>query len=96
MPHSMDYPTLISALLADGDQHSDVYQEGMCAALRLRIDELATTCPYPQGSAEFDAFYYGCCRGADEFRNAVQDARGDRALAIARLRALASTARRVA
>lgn len=89
----MDYQALIRALLANGDRHSAAYVAGMHAALQLRIDDVATSCPYPQGTPEFDAFYFGCCRGADEFRNALIEANGDRNQALTRLHTLSNQRR---
>jgi len=87
----MDYLKLAKRLLRGGDRHSSVYVDGMIAALRLRIEGEPTVITYPQGSLEFDAYYHGCRRGADEFRNALIEANGDRAIAINQLRALAGT-----
>ncbi len=92
----MDYLKLARRLLRGGDRHSDVYVDGMIAALRLRIDGEPTVIDYPQGSLEFDAYYYGCRRGADEFRNALIEANGNRELALASLQQLADGERRVA
>lgn len=89
----MDYQKLIRALLANGDRHSAAYVAGMHAALQLRIDDVATSCPHQPGTPEFDAFYYGCCRGADEFRNALIEANGDRGQALARLENLSNQQR---
>ena len=80
----MDYPKLAARLLRGGDRHSSVYIDGLCAALKLRIEGEPTVINYPQGSLEFDAYYYGCRRGADEFRNALVEANGNREEAIAR------------
>jgi len=80
----MDYPKLAARLLRGGDRHSSVYIDGLCAALKLRIEGEPTVINYPQGSLEFDAWYYGCRRGADEFRNALVEANGNREEAIAR------------
>ena len=90
----MNYQKLAKHLLRGGERHSSVYVEGLCAALKLRIENQPTTVAYPQGSLEFDAYYYGCRRGADEFRNALIEANGDRAEAIARLRAMTDAAER--
>ncbi|OSC96052.1 hypothetical protein BZY60_000200 [Pseudomonas aeruginosa] len=92
----MDYSKLAARLLRGGDRHSSIYIEGLCAALKLRIEGEPTTVNYPQGSLEFDAYYYGCRRGADEFRNALIEANGDRVAAIETLRRLASVERRAA
>ncbi|WP_373389015.1 hypothetical protein [Pseudomonas alcaligenes] len=92
----MDYRKLAQRLLRGGDRHSPVYVDGMCAALRLRIENEPSVCTYPQGSLEFDAYFYGCRRGADEFRNALVEANGDRTEAIARLQQLAGIDRRAA
>ena len=93
----MDYQKLAERLLRGGDRHSAVYVQGLCAALQLRIEGEPTAEPYPQGSIEYDAYYYGCRRGADEFRNALIEANGNRIDAIARLRELAGdVARRAA
>ncbi|MGU0823079.1 hypothetical protein ACSEO6_24750 [Pseudomonas aeruginosa] len=92
----MNYLKLAQHLLRGGDRHSSVYVDGLCAALKLRIEGEPTTVNYPQGSLEYDAYYYGCRRGADEFRNALIEANGDRAVAIETLRRLASVERRVA
>ncbi|MBZ9665463.1 hypothetical protein H3221_011955 [Pseudomonas sp. LMG 31766] len=92
----MDYQKLAARLLRGGDRHSSIYVEGLCAALKLRIEGEPSTVNYPQGSLEYDAYYYGCRRGADEFRNALIEANGDRAVAIETLRRLASVERRVA
>ncbi|MDH2197907.1 hypothetical protein [Ectopseudomonas oleovorans] len=93
----MNYKKLAQHLLRGGDRHSSVYVEGLCAALKLRITGEPTTISYPQGSLEFDAYYYGCRRGADEFRNALVEANGNRNEAIERLRELAGDlARRAA
>ncbi|WP_213664281.1 hypothetical protein [Stutzerimonas stutzeri] len=92
----MDYLKLARRLLRGGDRHSDVYVDGMIAALRLRIDGEPTVIDYPQGSLEFDAYYYGCRRGADEFRNALIEANGKREQALASLQQLADGERRVA
>lgn len=93
----MDYRKLSLFLLRGGDRHSTVYVDGMCAALKLRIEGEPTVHTYPQGSLEFDAWFYGCRRGADEFRNALVEANGDREQAIARFQELAGTnERRVA
>jgi hypothetical protein len=92
--HAMNYPKLAQHLLRGGDRHSSVYVEGLCAALKLRIEGEPTTVNYPQGSLEFDAYFHGCCRGADEFRNALIEANGDRTEAIARLRAMTGDAER--
>jgi hypothetical protein len=93
----MNYLKLAQHLLRGGDRHSSVYVDGLCAALKLRIEGEPTTVNYPQGSLESDAYYYGCRRGADEFRNALIEANGNRIDAIARLRELAGeVARRVA
>ncbi len=92
----MDYQKLAARLLRGGDRHSSIYVEGLCAALKLRIEGEPSTVNYPQGSLEYDAYYYGCRRGADEFRNALIEANGDRAVAIETLHRLASVERRVA
>ena len=92
----MDYRKLTDHLLRGGDCHSEVYRDGMCAALRLRIEDQPTVCAHKPGSLEFDAYFYGCRRGADEFRNALVEANGDREQAIARLQQLTDTARRAA
>lgn len=92
----MDYQKLAKHLLRGGDRHSAVYMQGLCAALKLRIEGEATSEPYPQGSIEYDAYYYGCRRGADEFRNALIEANGNRYEAILRLQRLAGDERRVA
>lgn len=92
----MDYQKLAARLLRGGDRHSSIYVEGLCAALKLRIEGEPSTVNYPQGSLEYDAYYYGCRRGADEFRNALIEANGDRAVAIETLRRLVSVERRVA
>lgn len=93
----MDYQKLAARLLRGGDRHSSIYVEGLCAALKLRIEGEPSTVNYPQGSLEYDAYYYGCRRGADEFRNALVEANGNRTDAIARLRELAGeVARRAA
>lgn len=88
----MDYRKLAKRLLHGGDRRSAVYIEGLCSALRLRIENEPSVCTYPQGSLEFDAYFYGCRRGADEFRNALIEANGDRAQAIARLQERADCA----
>lgn len=85
----MNYTKLAQHLLRGGDRHSSIYFEGLCAALKLRIEGEPTTVNYPQGSLEFDAYYYGCRRGADEFRNALIEANGNRFQAISRLQQLA-------
>ncbi|MDH1211110.1 hypothetical protein N5C38_08585 [Pseudomonas chengduensis] len=85
----MNYTKLAQHLLRGGDRHSSIYFEGLCAALKLRIEGEPTTINYPQGSLEFDAYYYGCRRGSDEFRNALVEANGNRAEAISRLQQLA-------
>ncbi len=90
----MNYRKLAHHLLRDGDRHSTVYVDGLCAALKLRIENEPSVCNYPQGSLEFDAYFYGCRRGSDEFRNALVEANGNRAEAIVRLRALAGEAER--
>lgn len=90
----MNYPKLAQHLLRGGDRHSSVYVAGLCAALKLRIEGEPTPEPYPQGSIEYDAYYHGCRRGADEFRNALIEANGDRTEAIARLRAMTGEAER--
>lgn len=90
----MDYRKLANHLLRGGDRHSPVYVDGLCAALKLRIEGEPTVCNYPQGSLEFDAYFYGCRRGADEFRNALVEANGDREQAIARLQEQAGDAAR--
>ncbi|MGK4362873.1 hypothetical protein ACSMFQ_25670 [Ectopseudomonas chengduensis] len=92
----MNYLKLAQHLLRGGDRHSSVYVDGLCAALKLRIEGEPTTVNYPQGSLEFDAYYYGCRRGADEFRNALVEANGNRTEAIARLQQLAGDERRAA
>lgn len=93
----MDYRKLAAYLLRGGDKHSAVYIDGMCSALRLRVENEPTVCTYPAGSLEFDAYFYGCRRGADEFRNALIEANGNRDMAIARLQQLAGVpARRAA
>ncbi|SDU75340.1 hypothetical protein [Pseudomonas sihuiensis] len=92
----MNYLKLAQHLLRGGDRHSSIYIEGLCAALKLRIEGEPTTVNYPQGSLEFDAYYYGCRRGADEFRNALVEANGNRTEAIARLQQLAGDERRAA
>lgn len=93
----MDYPKLAARLLRGGDRHSSVYIDGLCAALKLRIEGEPTVINYPQGSLEFDAYYYGCRRGADEFRNALVEANGNREEAIARFqKQAADDERRVA
>lgn len=90
----MDYRKLTDHLLRGGDRHSEVYRDGMCAALRLRIEDQPTVCTHEQGSLEFDAYFYGCRRGSDEFRNALIEANGNREQAIARLQQLAGAAER--
>lgn len=90
----MDYRKLAQHLLRGGDRHSSIYVDGLCAALKLRIEGEPTVMTYPQGSLEFDAWYYGCRRGADEFRNALIEANSNREQAIERLRALAGGAER--
>lgn len=90
----MNYRKLAEALLRDGDRHSNVYIDGLCAALRLRIEDQPTVITYPAGSLEFDAYYYGCRRGADEFRNALNEANGNREQALAGLQRLAGDAER--
>lgn len=92
----MDYSKLAARLLRGGDRHSSIYIEGLCAALKLRIEGEPSTVNYPQGSLEYDAYYYGCRRGADEFRNALIEANGDRVAAIETLRRLAAVERRAA
>lgn len=92
----MDYRQLTEHLLRGGDRHSEVYRNGMCAALRLRIAGQPTVCAHTPGSLEFDAYFYGCRRGADEFRNALIEANGNREQAITRLQQLTDTARRAA
>lgn len=92
----MNYLKLAQHLLRGGDRHSSVYVDGLCAALKLRIEGEPTTVNYPQGSLEFDAYYYGCRRGADEFRNALVEANGNRYQAILRLQRLAGDERRAA
>ncbi len=92
----MDYLKLAKQLLRGGDRHSSVYVDGMIAALRLRIEGEPTVITYPQGTLEFDAYFYGCRRGADEFRNALIEANGNREQALARLQQLADGERRVA
>ena len=86
----MKYTKLAQHLLRGGERHSSTYVEGLCAALKLRIEGEPTIVNYPQGSLERDAYYYGCRRGADEFRNALVEANGNRAEAIERLRAMAN------
>lgn len=90
----MDYRKMAKHLLRGGDRHSNIYVEGLCAALKLRITSEPTICPHPQGSIEFDAWYYGCRRGSDEFRNALIEANGNREQAIERMRHLAGNAER--
>ena len=82
----MDYDTITAHLLLD-DEHdrSLVYRGGVSAALRLRIEGEPTLCPAAPGSVEYDAWHYGCQRGANEFRNALLATNGDRVAAIARL-----------
>lgn len=93
----MNYQKLAEHLLRGGDRHSGIYIEGMCAALKLRVEGEPTAEPYPQGSMECDAYYYGCLRGSNEFRNALVEANGNRTEAIERLRQMAGDAvRRVA
>lgn len=93
----MNYRQLAEHLLRDGDRHSSVYVDGLCAALRLRVENQPTVCAHKPGSLEFDAWFYGCRRGADEFRNALNDANGNRVQALASLREMAGDAdRRVA
>lgn len=90
----MDYRKLTDHLLRGGDRHSEVYRDGMCAALRLRIEDQPTVCAHQPGSLEFDAWFYGCRRGADEFRNALLEANGNRDEAIARLQQIVEAAER--
>jgi hypothetical protein len=92
----MDYRSLARLLLRGGDRHSSVYIDGLCAALKLRIENEPSVCNYPQGSLEFDAYFYGCRRGADEFRNALIEANGNRDVALERFKALLAGDKRAA
>ena len=92
----MNYRKLAHHLLRDGDRHSHVYVDGLCAALKLRISGEPTVCNYPQGSLEFDAWYYGCRRGSDEFRNALIEANGNRDMALERFKAMLAGDKRAA
>ena len=43
---------------------SDAYKQGVMACLRLRVDGLAyEACPYPEGSAQADAYFAGVEEG---------------------------------
>jgi len=92
----MNYLKLAKHLLSGGDRHSSAYVDGLCTALKLRIDGEPTVVNYPQVSLELDAYHHGCRRGADEFRNALVQANGNRELALASLQQLAGGERRVA
>ncbi len=92
----MDYRSLARLLLRGGDRHSSVYIDGLCAALKLRIENEPAVCNYPQGSLEFDAYFYGCRRGADEFRHALIEALGIRDVALDRFKAMLAGDKRAA
>lgn len=89
----MDYLKLTEYLLRGGDKHSAVYIEGMVAALQLRIEGTVTPCPHADGCIQYDAYYYGCSRGAAEWNNAYKQAGQNRAKAIEHLAALADERR---
>lgn len=89
----MDYRKLAEYLLRGGDKHSAVYIEGMSAALQLRIDGTVTPCPYADGCIQYDAYYYGCSRGAAEWNNAYKQVGQDRAKAIESFREMADARR---
>lgn len=43
---------------------SDAYKQGVMACLRVRVDGLAyEACPYPEGSAQADAYFAGVEEG---------------------------------
>jgi len=90
----MSYRKLAEALLRDGDRHSEVYIDGLCAALRLRMENKPSEVTWAQGSLEYDAYFYGCRRGAAEYRNALSEAQGNRERAIEQLWQLAGDAER--
>lgn len=45
------------------DPRSAEYKEGVRAALAYRVNGARIHCPYPAGSAQFDAFYAGIAEG---------------------------------
>lgn len=84
----MDYTKLAAQILQGGDGHSQEYTDGLIAALKLRIETEVTRCPHAEGSVQFDAYYFGCSRGANEWSNALLGK--TRAEAIAYFRQLAT------
>jgi len=47
---------------------SNEYKLGVLAALKFRIDGVRINCPFPEGTAEADAFYSGTTEGHEIWR----------------------------
>ncbi|CAD5107210.1 hypothetical protein [Zestomonas carbonaria] len=84
----MDYAKLAAKLLEHEAPRSAAFLQGMAAVLRKRIDDTPAISPYAAGTIEDDAYFAGCTRGYNEFRNALVEANGDRNVVIARFQTL--------
>lgn len=63
----MNAQQLTDQSLAHGDRRSPVYRAGMLATFTRKLGGAPVHCTYPAGSVEFDAFFSGAHRAADEW-----------------------------
>lgn len=84
----MDYRKLAAKLLEQDAARSEAFHQGLAAVLQKRIDDTPAISPYTAGTAEDDAFFAGCMRGHNEWRNSLIEANGDREALIARLQSM--------
>lgn len=89
----MNYENLANKILECDYRRSSIYQEGMIAVLKQRIDGEPFLPPYAPGTVEFDAYFAGNSRGHNEWRNALIEAESNRDRAVSRLAELASERR---
>lgn len=86
----MDFRLLTSKILNGEPARSEPFQQGMAAILKNRVDLSPVASPYQPGSVEDDAFFAGRMRAHNEFRNLLEEVKGDHAAAVSRMRELAA------
>ena len=61
--------TIADAALRHGDKRSAEYRLGLIGVLKFKMRGEPVRCPYPEGTAQFDAYYAGTDRGHMVWRN---------------------------
>lgn len=62
---------IVDVAKRNGDKRSAEYWRGALDVLRFRIEAVRIQCPYPEGTAQFDAYFSGNERGHALWRASV-------------------------